>query len=219
MVLESQRVNPTKTHTQKARARGDWIRLTSLRRELLNSVLCEGIAEGKRISEENSWMSSSWRIGVSLDKLFCRSEYRKLGEDFDLELEFTTGDECGARGAQLDSSLMEQYAGSDDLELVNWEERLQALMQIWPWINYAVVWKLTPDKRYLFKLFNSTLTLLLSSKKHSSFETRGGNRAAPQAPESGVHSTFNRPNLVYKEIQRHFGFWFCTDKFPFSWGS
>jgi hypothetical protein len=25
--------------------------------------------------------------------------------------------------------------------------------------------------------------------------------------------------LVYKEIQRHFGFWFCTDKFPFSWGS
>ncbi|CAM6016396.1 unnamed protein product [Sphagnum balticum] len=44
---------------------------------------------------------------------------------------------------------MDQYAGSDDLELVNWEERLQALMQIWPWINYAVVWKLTPDKRAL----------------------------------------------------------------------
>jgi hypothetical protein len=145
-------------------------------------------------------------------------EYRKLGEDFDLELEFTTGEECGARGAQLDPSLMDQYAVSDDLELVNWEERLQALLQIWPWINYAVVWKLTPDKRYLFKLFNSTLTLLLSSKKHSSFETRGGNRAAPQAPEfgSGVHSTFNRPNLVYKEIRRRFGFWFCTDKFPFS---
>ncbi len=40
---------------------------------------------------------------------------------------------------------------------------------------------------------------------------------APQAPEfgSGVHSTFNRPNLVYKEIRRHFGFWFCTDKFRF----
>ncbi len=137
----------------------------------------------------------------------------------DLELEFTTGEECGARGAQLDPSLMDQYAGSVDLELVNWEERLLALMQIWPWINYAVVWKLTPDKRYLFKLFNSTLTLLLlSSKKHSSFETRGGNRAAPQAPEfgSGVQSTFNRPNLVYKEIRRHFGFWFCTDKFRFS---
>lgn len=135
-----------------------------------------------------------------------------------LELEFTTGEECGARGAQLDPSLMDQYPGSDDLELVNWEERLQALTEIWPWINYAVVWKLTPDKRYLFKLFNSTLTLLLSSKKHSSFETRGGNRAAPQAPEfgSGVHSTFNRPNLVYNEIRRHFGFWFCTDKFRFS---
>ncbi|CAK9211780.1 unnamed protein product [Sphagnum troendelagicum] len=44
---------------------------------------------------------------------------------------------------------MDQYAGSDDLELVNWEERLLALMQIWPWINYAVVWKLTPDKRAL----------------------------------------------------------------------
>jgi hypothetical protein len=25
--------------------------------------------------------------------------------------------------------------------------------------------------------------------------------------------------LVYKEIRRHFGFWFCTDKFRFSWGS
>ncbi|CAM6040572.1 unnamed protein product [Sphagnum compactum] len=44
---------------------------------------------------------------------------------------------------------MDQYAGSDALELENWEERLQALMQIWPWIYYAVVWKLTPDKRAL----------------------------------------------------------------------
>jgi hypothetical protein len=25
--------------------------------------------------------------------------------------------------------------------------------------------------------------------------------------------------LVYNEIRRHFGFWFCTDKFRFSWGS
>jgi hypothetical protein len=70
----------THTHSQKALARGDWIRLTSLRRELLNSVLCEGIAEGKGISEENSWMSSQWRIGVSLEICFCRGEYRKLGE-------------------------------------------------------------------------------------------------------------------------------------------
>jgi hypothetical protein len=86
MILKFQRDTPTKrhththTHSQKALARGDWIRLTSLRRELLNSVLCEGIAEGKGISEENSWMSSQWRIGVSLEICFCRGEYRKLGE-------------------------------------------------------------------------------------------------------------------------------------------
>lgn len=31
----------------------------------------------------------------------------------------------------------------------DWEEKLQALLQNWQWIDYAVVWKLTPLNRYL----------------------------------------------------------------------
>jgi hypothetical protein len=69
---------------------------------------------------------------------------------------------------------MDQYAGSDDLELVNWEERLQALIQIWPWINYAVVWKITPDKRYLFKLFNSLLHYYYQAKNIPVSKLEGG---------------------------------------------
>jgi hypothetical protein len=31
----------------------------------------------------------------------------------------------------------------------DWEEKLQALLQNWQWIDYAVVWKLTFLNRYL----------------------------------------------------------------------
>jgi hypothetical protein len=48
---------------------------------------------------------------------------------------------------------MEYYANHHHLHRYrvesDWEEKLQALLQNWQWIDYAVAWKLTHLNRYL----------------------------------------------------------------------